>query len=133
MTKSPIKGLAERLRQARIRMPDVKQADAGQVVGRSAPCITQWETGKSEPSFADLMTLAKFYGVSVDWLLGLDSQAAKDTASLMTVQSMGTQSVPVYDTAFVMEPKRKHNGPIRNSFQSPKQIVPIGHKGRIFA
>lgn len=32
--------------------------------------IAKYETGKLEPSLETLGTLADFYGVSVDWLLG---------------------------------------------------------------
>ena len=36
----------------------------------SQPSIAQYETGTRDPDLEKLGTLADFYGVSVDWLLG---------------------------------------------------------------
>jgi SOS-response transcriptional repressor LexA len=104
MAKAPVDGLADRLRIARTRMqPEVLQKEAGKQVGRTAPCIGQWESGKSEPSFSDLLTLARFYGVSTDWLLGQDTKNAQATESLLMSRDRSTNSVPVLASQSLMQ------------------------------
>jgi len=41
-------------------------------LGFSQACIAKWETGKREPSLDDLIKIAKYFGVTTDYLLGLE-------------------------------------------------------------
>ena len=45
----------------------------GEMFGISEGGISQYETGKREPSFDLLVRFANFFGVTVDYLLGVDS------------------------------------------------------------
>ena len=38
----------------------------------SKGAISLWETGKREPTMSSLIALAKFFGVSLDYLVGLE-------------------------------------------------------------
>lgn len=40
-------------------------------VGKST--VSQWETGKCEPTLSNLVAMAKFFGVSIDYLAGLEN------------------------------------------------------------
>lgn len=41
-------------------------------LGVTQACIGKWETGDREPSLDDLIKVAKYFGVSTDYLLGLE-------------------------------------------------------------
>ena len=63
--------LAQRIRAARMAMrPSVTQREFARGMDLSASAVNLWEKGKSEPSAADLVKLAQWFDVSVDWLLG---------------------------------------------------------------
>lgn len=38
----------------------------------TVPTLSHWECGYQEPSFKDLIRLCKYFGVSADYLLGLE-------------------------------------------------------------
>lgn len=40
-------------------------------LGVTRQAVSKWESGASEPSMANLLTLAKLYGISLDELVGL--------------------------------------------------------------
>lgn len=68
------------------RLPQTKLAKAVHV---SQATVTAWETGKAEPSSSALNTLASYFNVSADYLLGRKSPA--DRVHNMTVdEALGT-------------------------------------------
>lgn len=105
MAKQNLDGLADRLKMARTRItPEVSQKDAGKIVGRSGPCIGQWELGKSEPGLNDLLDLAKFYGVAAEWLMGLDTPNARVTENVMLAsRGVGANSLPVLSNGAIFD------------------------------
>ena len=48
------------------------QVELSQKLGLSKGIISLWENGLREPSMTSLIMLAKFFNVSVDYLLGLE-------------------------------------------------------------
>jgi transcriptional regulator with XRE-family HTH domain len=48
-------------------------------VSPSKSMISRWETGKAEPSMEYARVLARYFSVSLDYLLGLDSTPILDT------------------------------------------------------
>jgi len=83
--------LAQRLRAARSAItPAISQRDVAKRMNLSPSAINLWESGKTEPSATDLAELAKWFNVSTDWLLGVDSKMpaqrrAKSDPPLWTV------------------------------------------------
>lgn len=70
--------LAQRLRSARKTLyPPVPQREVARRFELSPSAVNLWEAGKTEPSAGHLVELAKWYGVSVDWLLGIETTLAK--------------------------------------------------------
>lgn len=63
--------LAKRLRAARLDA-GLTQENAGDLAGVSRSVIAKAELGITEPSLYTTASLANVYGVSIDWLLGLD-------------------------------------------------------------
>jgi transcriptional regulator with XRE-family HTH domain len=47
-------------------------------VSPSKSMISRWEAGKAEPSMEYARILAKYFNVSLDYLLGLESEKEKD-------------------------------------------------------
>ena len=48
----------------------ISQASLANMLGLSQQAVAKWETGNSEPDSEMLISLASFFGVSVDYLLG---------------------------------------------------------------
>lgn len=60
--------LSERLQENRIRCK-MSQEFVAEALGVSRQAVSKWETGKSDPSTANLIALAKLYGISAQELL----------------------------------------------------------------
>jgi len=61
-------GLAERLKKA-IKDADITQGDIASRIGTSQPAISQWLTGKKEPSPENLADIARHLRVRTEWLI----------------------------------------------------------------
>lgn len=48
------------------------QVELSQKLGLSKGIISLWENGLREPNMTSLITLAKFFNVSIDYLVGLE-------------------------------------------------------------
>ena len=59
----------ERLKELRLER-NLSQQTLGKIVNMSKMAISHWESGHSEPSIAQLIRLAEFFEVSVDFLVG---------------------------------------------------------------
>ena len=66
-----MKVLAERIKELRLRKSMTTLA-LGVSIGTDSGSISRWETAKSMPSIYFLFRLAKKYGVSVDYLIGVE-------------------------------------------------------------
>lgn len=62
---------AERLKELRIEN-NLNQRDLAGKTGFTQPAIARWENGKQIPNIDTLVVFCKFFGVSSDYLLGLD-------------------------------------------------------------
>lgn len=65
--KPGAKALGERIAQARAER-GVSQADLARAIAVSRSAVTQWESGRSEPSSANLRRISEFLEVSIEWL-----------------------------------------------------------------
>ena len=73
---------ANRLRECR-KIKGLTQKCVADMLGVSSPAISQWEKGETSPSSENLAKLAKIYGVSTDYLMGLDTpETSADIAKL---------------------------------------------------
>ena len=60
----------ERLKELRIEN-NLSQMQLSQKTGLSQSAIAKWELGKTEPTASALITLAKFFNETTDYILGL--------------------------------------------------------------
>lgn len=51
---------------------NISQADLAKEIGVNARAISYWESCTNEPKASYIYELAKFFGVSSDYLLGLE-------------------------------------------------------------
>lgn len=58
------------------RKNDVTQMQLAEAIGVSAGNVGDWENGKSKPSYNALIQISKFFGVSADVLLEIESPSA---------------------------------------------------------
>lgn len=63
--------IAERIYELRTEMK-ISQQKLADEIGVSRRAITFWESGTNEPKATYIARLAKFFGVSADYLLGLE-------------------------------------------------------------
>lgn len=61
---------AERLKELRSEM-NVGQVELALAIGVSKGIISLWENGLREPKLSNLISLAEYFGVSLDYLAGL--------------------------------------------------------------
>lgn len=59
----------ERLKELR-KENSLSQQEIGKIVNTSKMAVSHWESGHSEPSIAQLILLSKFFGTTVDYLIG---------------------------------------------------------------
>lgn len=48
----------------------LKQQELAEILGIKRNTYSDWENGKTEPSFENLVKLADLFDVSLDWLFG---------------------------------------------------------------
>ena len=63
---------ANRLKELRIEK-SLSQQQLANLMSMSKMAISHWESGHSEPSIAQLIYLAELFGVTIDYLVGKDS------------------------------------------------------------
>jgi transcriptional regulator with XRE-family HTH domain len=66
-----IYGIADRLYKARTKK-GLKQADVCKVLGIGQPSYSALETGKRALTVPELFKLAELFGVTIEWLLGIN-------------------------------------------------------------
>ena len=59
----------DRLKELR-KEKGVSQLELGKLVNVSKMAVSHWESEHSEPSISQLIALAEFFGVTVDYLVG---------------------------------------------------------------
>jgi transcriptional regulator with XRE-family HTH domain len=62
----------EKLKELRIEK-GVGQIELAKAINVSKGIISLWENGLREPKLSNLITLAKFFEVSLDYLVGLEN------------------------------------------------------------
>ena len=63
--------ICKRLKQLR-KKNKKSQLDVAQALGVSRAHIANWESGRRELNIADAIKIVKFYGVTLDYLAGLE-------------------------------------------------------------
>ena len=61
----------ERILELRMEK-NISQAELGSAIGVNARAISYWENGVNEPKASYIYELARYFGVSADYLLGLE-------------------------------------------------------------
>ncbi len=122
MPRSPWKGLPTLLRDARKRA-GITTVEAAEVLDIRRPAIWEMEHGKRKVSAEELDKLAELYGVSVTWLLGRTSSAARDDRAELAAQELAKMSDAQLDRlSAAIKIVRERRSPLFN--------MPGGHKKR---
>lgn len=85
---------ANAIRSARLAA-GYTQAQVAVKLGKSQTTIAAWETGRSQPAASTIVELAKLYGVSSDYLLGL-SDYYSDTHKEVIKALFGNSEAPSF-------------------------------------
>ncbi len=79
--------ICEKIKQLREKN-NLTQSELGRKLNVTRSSVNAWEMGISVPSTALIVDLAKFFHVSTDYLLGLESSATLDVSSLTEKEIM---------------------------------------------
>ncbi len=71
----------------------MSQEQLGQRLRISKAVISKYETGLSNPSFDKLVLIAKFFGVSTDYLLGVEKNESIDVSRLTDSQKAAVYTI----------------------------------------
>lgn len=71
----------KRLKELRIQR-GLTQTQVGDLIGVSCVTIARYEAGDREPSNAKISTLADYFGVTVDYLMGRDEPTQEERAEV---------------------------------------------------
>ena len=66
--------MLDRLREIRM-LRKYSQEDIAEILQTTQQQYSKYENGKNEIPVRHIITLCKFYGISSDWLLGLDGSS----------------------------------------------------------
>lgn len=80
--------LADRIKALRIRT-GMTQSEVARLLGLSRSGVNAWEMGLSVPSTQYIVELAKVFGISTDYLLGLEN------TSTISVKGLSQKQVSV--------------------------------------
>ncbi|MCI5892765.1 MAG: helix-turn-helix transcriptional regulator [Clostridiales bacterium] len=78
--------LNQRIKELRNGL-NISQVDLGKKLGVTKQCISNWENDNIQPSIDMLIKISKFFGVSTDYLLGIDSKKTLDVSMLSDDQA----------------------------------------------
>lgn len=78
--------LNQRIKELRNGL-NISQIDLGKKLGVTKQCISNWENDNIQPSIDMLIKISKFFGVSTDYLLGIDSKKTLDVSMLSDDQA----------------------------------------------
>lgn len=67
------------------------QSELGSKIGLSKAVISKYETGLGYPSFDVLIRIARFFGVTTDYLLGVSGEKLMDVTGLTESQADAVQ------------------------------------------
>lgn len=56
---------------------DLNQEQVGKILGTSQKQYSRWERGESEIPFHHIITLAKYYKISIDYIAGITNNPYK--------------------------------------------------------
>ena len=91
----------------------ISQVELAKMVHVSQATVTAWETGKADPSSSALNSLADFFGVSSDYLLGREKNKDKkpiDIKNDPVVLSYGGKPVSKEDMDVIKAILARHQG-----------------------
>ena len=63
----------------------MSQSELAKVVGVSQTTVTAWETGKAEPSSSAISSLADYFNVTTDYLLGRPEKKDDDNVDYVAL------------------------------------------------
>lgn len=66
-----MENFGERLKELRLEK-GLTQKQLANEIGNAQSAIVYWETNKQEPTISALKKLCKYFGVSADYLIGLE-------------------------------------------------------------
>lgn len=71
-----------------MRENGTKQKELADLLNLKPQTVSQYTTGRTAPDYDTLCTIAGYYGVTLDWLLGMSEFPRRDLAE-MTAEDMG--------------------------------------------
>lgn len=80
-----IYGLYDKIKSLRVHS-GMNQVQLAERLGVTKSAVNAWETGTNSPSLSYIIKLAQIFGVSTDYLLGVNERLTVDITSLDELQ-----------------------------------------------
>lgn len=106
----PVFSLGERIRKAREDM-DLSQNQFADLLGVDRKTVGNWEAGRNQPRYGDLMLIASVTEVSLQWLAG-DLFRPHDGAAAVGGEGRRTRGVQTQSSHEWMSPPRPGRAPV---------------------
>jgi len=74
--------LAEKLKYLREER-NLSQMQLAKILGVNQTTVSTWELGKKLPDFMNIIKISKFFGITSDYLLGLENQQGQNACKCM--------------------------------------------------
>ena len=79
------------------RCKKVTQEELAKKLDLHQTAVSQWETDRTEPSTTQLKLLAKFFGVTIDYLLGMSDNQFSTSAPTPEITALNEQEQKLVD------------------------------------
>lgn len=86
--------IATKLRKLRAQKGNTA-SELAKLLNVSSAAVSQWESGRQNPSKAKLIQLAKYYHVSLDFLLGNDTDNEDSNKSIVRFEPYKGKKIPI--------------------------------------
>jgi len=107
------------------------QEQLASVFGVSAQSVSKWECGDGYPDITLLPSIANYFGITVDELLGTDKQSAEDEIALFTIRYNKLHGKPEDQLEFALETFRKYPNEFEAARCAAHNIVYFADRGYI--
>ena len=84
--------LSQRIHELRTAR-NVSQVKLAEILGVTKQSVSNWENDNIQPSSEILMKLAEYFGVSTDYLLGLEEKRTLDVTGLSSEEVAHIQQI----------------------------------------
>lgn len=94
MNSKSVSAIGERIKELRISKK-LTQAELAQVLNIKRETVARWENGTRDLKTDVIISLAKYFNVSADYLLGISEYKTSETANVGYITGLSAVSISI--------------------------------------